>query len=229
MQFSGVLFDLDGTLLNTLPDLANAANAMRQDMGFEPIDDAIIGSYIGKGIENMVIRVLGHDGQPAAVDTVMRGIARFKDHYHALNGQKTVIYPYVIDGLEKFRQYGLKLAVVTNKGSEFTHTLLNHTGLTKYFDAVVCGDTCDRKKPDPMPLFYACDQLQIKPSQALFIGDSVNDVSAANAANIPVLVLPYGYNEGKTVQNLPASAIVESILDAADWAATYSLDTQQRL
>ena len=74
MQFAGVLFDLDGTLLNTLPDLADAANAMRQDMGFEPIANEIVGRYIGKGIENMVIRVLGHDGTPAGVDMVMRGI-----------------------------------------------------------------------------------------------------------------------------------------------------------
>ncbi len=224
MRFSGILFDLDGTLLDTVPDLADAANAMRQDMGLDPIPDEIIGKYIGKGTETMVMRVLGHDAEQPNVEMVMRGIERFTDHYHITNGQKSTLYPNVLEGLHEFRRQGAKLAIVTNKNSAFTHSLLQKTGLDKFFDEVVCGDTCERKKPDPLQLFHACDLLQIKPSEALFIGDSVNDASAAQAAGMPMLVLPYGYNEGEPVQNLPANAIVDSILQAAYWAADFDTE-----
>jgi phosphoglycolate phosphatase len=226
MQFSGILFDLDGTLLDTIPDLADAANAMRQDMGLEPITEDIIATYVGKGVEQLVIRTLGHESKPASVDMVMRGLARFQDHYRALNGQRSRLYPGVLAGLQAFRDQGARLAVVTNKGTEFTGPLLRQMGLDGYFDAVVCGDTCARKKPDPMPLFHACDLLGIAPAQALFIGDSINDALAANAADMRVLALPYGYNEGRPVQELPVNAIVASIVEAAQWAADATSQTE---
>lgn len=226
MQFPGILFDLDGTLLDTIPDLADAANAMRQDMGLAPIAEEIIATYVGKGVEQLVIRTLGHEGTPASVDMVMRGLARYQDHYRALNGQRSHLYPGVIAGLQAFREQGARLAVVTNKGAEFTGPLLRQKGLDGYFDAVVCGDTCERKKPDPMPLFHACDLLGISPSQALFIGDSINDALAARAAGMRVLALPYGYNEGRPVQTLPVDAIVDSIVAAARWATDAAPQTE---
>lgn len=226
MRFSGILFDLDGTLLDTIPDLADAANAMRQDMGLAPIATDIIATYVGKGVEQLVIRVLGHEGTPASVDMVMRGLARYQDHYRALNGQRSRLYPGVLAGLQAFRDQGARLAVVTNKGAEFAAPLLRQMGLDGYFDAVVCGDTCARKKPDPMPLFHACDLLDIAPAQALFIGDSINDALAANAAGMRVLALPYGYNEGCSVQSLPVDAIVESLVEAAQWAADATSQTE---
>ncbi|MFC4296511.1 phosphoglycolate phosphatase [Castellaniella hirudinis] len=226
MQFSGILFDLDGTLLDTIPDLADAANAMRQDMGLAPIAESTIAAYVGKGVEQLVIRTLGHEGKPASVDMVMRGLARYQDHYRALNGQRSRIYPGVVAGLQAFRDQGARLAVVTNKSTEFTLPLLRQMGLDGYFDVVVCGDTCERKKPDPMPLFHTCDLLGITPAQALFIGDSINDALAANAAGIRVLTLPYGYNEGRPVQELPVDAIVTSIVEAAQWAADATSPTE---
>lgn len=219
MHFSGILFDLDGTLVHTIPDLAGAANAMRSDVGLPPLHEDLIATYVGKGIEQLVIRALSHNDQPASVDLVMRGLARFQDHYRALNGRYSQVYPGVTAGLQAFRSQGVKLAVVTNKGTEFTGPLLRRMGLDTYFDAVVCGDTCARKKPDPLPLFHACDLLGIQPGQALFIGDSINDALAAQAAGIRVLALPYGYNEGQPVQSLPVDAIVGSLIEAVQWAA----------
>ncbi|CAM5782058.1 phosphoglycolate phosphatase [Castellaniella caeni] len=219
MHFSGILFDLDGTLVHTIPDLAAAANAMRLDMGLPALPEATIATYVGKGVEQLVIRALANDGKPASVDLVMRGLARFQDHYRALNGRHSQLFPGVLAGLQAFRSQGARLAVVTNKGTEFTLPLLRHLQLDTYFDAVVCGDTCERKKPDPLPLFHACDLLGIQPSQALFIGDSINDALAAQAAQMRVLALPYGYNEGQPVQSLPVDAIVNSIIEAARWAA----------
>lgn len=219
MHFAGILFDLDGTLVHTIPDLADAANAMRQDMGLAPLPESLIATFVGKGVEQLVIRTLSHDGQAPSVDQVMRGLARYQDHYRAFNGRHSQLFPGVVAGLESFRSQGARLAVVTNKGSDFTAPLLRHMGLDGYFDAIVCGDTCERKKPDPLPLFHACDLLGIQPAQALFIGDSINDALAAQAAGIQVLALPYGYNEGQPVQSLPVDAIVSSLVEAAQWAA----------
>jgi phosphoglycolate phosphatase len=217
--FPGILFDLDGTLLDTIPDLADAANAMRLDMGMAPVDAGIIATYVGKGLKQLVIRTLSHNDQPASVDLVMRGLARFQDHYRVLNGQRSRLYPGVLEGLQAFRDQGARLAVVTNKSTEFTLPLLRQTGLAPYFESVVCGDTCARRKPDPMPLHHACEVLGIRAPEALFIGDSINDALAARAAGMRVLALPYGYNEGQPVQSLPVDAIVGSLVEAARWAA----------
>jgi len=219
MRFSGVLFDLDGTLLDTIPDLAGAANAMRQDLGMPPIAQDILATYVGKGMEQLVIRSLEHEGTPASDELITRGLARYLEHYRRLSGRYSRPYPGVVAGLQAFHATGLKLAVVTNKSEEFTPSLLQRNGLASFFEAVVCGDTCERKKPDPMPLFHACDLLGIRPEQALFIGDSINDALAAQAAGIPMLALPYGYNEGQPVQSLPVDAIVGSLTEAAQWAA----------
>ncbi|CAM5211020.1 Phosphoglycolate phosphatase OS=Castellaniella defragrans OX=75697 GN=HNR28_002582 PE=3 SV=1 [Castellaniella defragrans] len=219
MRFSGVLFDLDGTLLDTIPDLAGAANAMRQDLGMPPIAQDILATYVGKGMEQLVIRSLEHEGVPATEELITRALAHYLQHYRRLSGRYSRPYPGVVTGLQAFRAAGLKLAVVTNKSEEFTPALLHRNGLAGFFDAVVCGDTCERKKPDPMPLFHACDLLGIATDQALFIGDSINDALAAQAAGIPMLALPYGYNEGQPVQSLPVDAIVGSLIEAAQWAA----------
>ena len=226
MQFAGILFDLDGTLLDTIPDLASSANAMRQDMDLPPISQDILATYVGQGVEQLVMRALGHGGTPASVEAVMRGLSRYRDHYRKRNGDQSAPYPGVHAGLQAFRATGAKLAIVTNKDTEFTEPLLRRCGLFDYFDVIVCGDTCEHKKPNPMQLFYACEQLGIRPAQALFIGDSINDALAANAAGIPVLAVPYGYNEGRDVQTLPVNAIVSSIIEAAQWAANSSSHTE---
>lgn len=222
MQFTGILFDLDGTILDTIPDLADAANAMRQDMGLPPIPEDILATYVGQGFEHLVMRALSHGTQPADVQTIMRGMARYRDHYAAVNGRRARLYPDALRGLQAFRDSGAKLAVVTNKLTEFTGPLLKHHGIADFFDVVVCGDTCGRRKPDPMPVLHACRLLDIHPRDGLFIGDSINDAEAANAAGMRVLALPYGYNEGRPVQTLPVDAIVGSLALAAEWAANAS-------
>lgn len=226
MQFDAILFDLDGTLLDTIPDLASAANAMRLDMGLPPIAQNILATYVGQGVEQLVMRALGHEGTPASVETVMRGLARYRDHYRKRNGDQARPYPGVVAGLQAFRASGAKLAVVTNKDTEFTEPLLHRAGLFDYFDAVVCGDTCEQKKPNPMPVLHTCELLGVSPDRALFIGDSINDALAANAAGVPVLAVPYGYNEGRSVQTLPVNAIVASIIEAAEWATNAPTQTE---
>lgn len=219
MSIQAVLIDLDGTLVDSIPDLAAAANAMRSELGMATLELELLSHFVGKGMYNLIKRSLAgsltaEDPEPALFE---RAKAAFKRHYHQLNGQYSQVYPGVITGLQRLRTMSLKLAVVTNKPHEFTLPLLKRTDLLTFFDIVVSGDTCVEKKPHPMPLFFACEKLGVMPQHALFIGDSLNDAQAAQSANMPVLILPYGYNEGRPVQDLQVNAIIDTIDQAADW------------
>ena len=222
--FRAALLDLDGTLLDSIPDLAFAANAMRVELGMSPLREDVVATFVGKGVDNLVRRSLagsleGADPEPAEFD---RARAAFYRHYHLVNGEKAQVYPGVIDGLKQLREQGLKLAVVTNKPTEFTLPLLQRTGLAGFFDAVVCGDTCARRKPDPDQVLHACDLLGVTAPQAVTIGDSLNDAQAGLSAGTPVLVVPYGYNEGKDVRELDVDGIVDTLVDAAQWVALWN-------
>lgn len=221
MRFDAILFDLDGTLLDTIPDLANAANAMREELGLAPLPQATLATYVGKGTPNLVQRTLANNPAATVPDPAQlaRGLESFGRHYHAVNGDAATLYPGVLDGLAAFARAGVKMAVVTNKPTEFTLPLLERFDIASYFSGVVCGDTCEEKKPDPMPMLHACELLDVPPSKALAIGDSVNDALAAKAAGITVLAVPYGYNEGMDVRTLEVDDIVTSIAQAAQWAA----------
>lgn len=220
MRFKAVLLDLDGTLLDTVADIADAGNAMLDELQLPPIPEPTVRTYVGKGSENLVVRMLAHHGIDAAPRSpqLTRALTLFFDHYRRLNGQRAQVYPGVLEGLRAFRAAGLKMAVVTNKPEEFTHTLLDKAGLARFFDLVVGGDTCEHKKPHPLPFTHACAKLGIAPADALVIGDSINDAQAARAAEIPVLIVPYGYNEGMDVHSLDVDDIVSTIEEAAQWA-----------
>lgn len=225
MPYAAALLDLDGTLLDTIPDLADASNAMLAELGLEQLPQEQIATYVGKGTPNLVARLLqAQDTEAGQADPEARlqqALASFQRHYHQCNGRRAILYPGVLEGLRALRAQGTKLAVVTNKPTEFTLPLLNLKGLDAYFDHVVCGDTCAEKKPHPMPLLHACGLLGVQPGQALAIGDSLNDAQAARAAGVRVLAVPYGYNEGASVHDLDVDAIVSSIEDAARWASAH--------
>lgn len=220
MPYRAILIDLDGTLLDSIPDLAAAANGMLAELSAPTLPLSAITTFVGKGTENLVRRCLldARVGLPADEHAVKQALEIFNRHYHEVNGRESRLYPGVLQGLESFKKRGAKLAVVTNKPTEFTLPLLDKRGLTPFFDAVVCGDTCERKKPDPMPLLHACDLLGCAPEEALAIGDSVNDALAARAAGITVLAVPYGYNEGLDIHTLDIDDIVSGIDAAYQWA-----------
>ncbi len=211
-----VLFDLDGTLLDTVPDLHAAVSAMLADLGRPPLPLDAIRSYVGRGIGNLVKRALAGalDVDEAAAPPA-DALASFKRHYARENGRTATLYPGVIDGLEAMKKMALPLAVITNKASAFTLPLLELTGLAAYFDVVVSGDVLPRIKPDPMALVWTCGRLDVSPADALFIGDSINDFRAARAAACHVFLVPYGYNEGRDVHELDGDAIVPTIAAAA--------------
>ncbi|MFA5520505.1 MAG: phosphoglycolate phosphatase [Castellaniella sp.] len=213
------LFDLDGTLLDTLADIAASANAMLAELGLASLPAAHIRDIIGKGSAHMVGRLLEHQrpGDPANAAQADAALAHYLAHYRRINGRHASPYPGVHEGLKAFADQGMRLGVVTNKLTEFTRPLLEKTGLAHHFQVIVCGDTCARRKPDPMPVLHACNSLDMAPAQTVLIGDSVNDTTAGRAAGTHVLAVPYGYNEGKQVHALDVDAIVSSIDAAAQW------------
>lgn len=219
-SYRAILFDLDGTLVDSIPDLAAGANGMLDELCGITLPVETISTYVGKGTEVLVRRCLQDSriGLPTDDASVKKALEVFNRHYHAVNGRETKVYPGTIEGLEAFRAKGMKLAVVTNKPMEFTQPLLEKIGLAKYFDAVVGGDTCARKKPDPLPLLHTCGLLGVRPEEALAVGDSINDALAARAAGITVLAVPYGYNEGLDVHTLDIDGIVSGIDAAYRWA-----------
>lgn len=218
-KFKAALFDLDGTLLDTAPDLALAANAMRAHYGMPLLREDVLTSFVGKGMENLVRRSLAGALEPEhpPEQPLEEALAVFRQSYHRVNGDRARIFPGVAEGLRALADLGVQLAVVTNKPSEFALPLLEQTGLKGFFQVLVCGDTCERKKPDPMPVRHACEQLGVAPARAVLVGDSVNDAQAGQAAGTPVLIVPYGYNEGRDVRQLKVEALVADVPAMVAW------------
>ena len=210
-------FDLDGTLLDTIPDLAAAANAMLTDQGHAPRPLAEVATYVGKGAE----RMLAAAGVPASIGTPAFDAVRERFHanYHRVNGQAARLYPGVLEGLQKLQARGLPMAVVTNKPFAYIEPLLVQFGLAPFFAFSIGGDSLPVRKPDPGQLLEACRRLALTPADVLMVGDSLNDTQAARAAGMPVVILPYGYNEGRPLESVDADAVIQTIDQLADWLA----------
>ncbi|CAI08487.1 phosphoglycolate phosphatase [Aromatoleum aromaticum] len=202
-----VLFDLDGTLLDTIADLAEGANRMLAELGRPTRPLAEIHSFVGKGIPHLVRRCMTENARASEAE-IESAVMVFRRHYSEVNGRHTTIYPGVAETLDAMRAMNLRLACVTNKAGAFTLPLLERMRLDRYFDAVVSGDTLPVKKPDPAVLHHACNLLGIASAQALMIGDSANDALAARAAGMPVLLVTYGYSEGMPVDTIECDGLL---------------------
>jgi phosphoglycolate phosphatase len=215
-----IAFDLDGTLLDTIHDLAAAVNALMAEQGHAPLPKDEIRDMVGKGMPNLVRRALARATgvSPAAIDDAEVGAAltRYQAHYAARLGRETRPYPGLVEALQRLSGAGFALAVVTNKASRFVRPHLDRAGITGFFRVIVGGDDLPQKKPDPAPLLHVARVLGVAPAQLLMVGDSANDAQAARAAGCPVLLLPYGYSEGLPVQDLDADGIVASLTAVAD-------------
>ncbi|MHB0985650.1 MAG: phosphoglycolate phosphatase [Sulfuricella sp.] len=212
LAVKAVVIDLDGTLLDTAPDIAEAAQRMLRDLDMAPVDLEKIRSYIGNGIANLVKRALTGEmqGKPDAV-LFAKALPLFEKHYDEVLHRETKAYPGVMDGLKALRDAGFPMVCITNKAERFTLPLLEAMGMKDYFDLVLSGDSFPRKKPDPLPLRYAAIYYEIQPEDMLLVGDSLNDSQAARAAGCPVVLLPYGYNGGKDVREQDCDAVIESL------------------
>jgi phosphoglycolate phosphatase len=213
-----VAFDLDGTLLDTVHDLAAAVNLLLGELHLAPVPVDTVRDFIGKGIEDLIGKALTcARGTPPREGEVIALLPLYQQGYASVLGRQTQLFPGVRHGLERLRAAEFKLAVITNKATRFVRPYLEHAGIAHYFEVVIGGDDAIAKKPAAAPLLLAAARLGVSPQHMLMVGDSVNDVRAARAAGCPVVVVPYGYNEGAPVQTIAADGIVDSLDVIADW------------
>ena len=221
------LLDLDGTLLDTAPDLAAAANAMLRELSLPSLPAEVVRDFVGQGIGVLVSRCLAAVGVASTGEPHDAALAVFARRYEGTNGKTAIEYPGVRPGLDAMRAAGLPLACVTNKAARFTGPLLEATGLAKYFDAVVTADLVGKRKPHPEPFLAACRMLGVAPADAVVIGDSANDATAAKAAGCRFLLVPYGYREGLEVHEIACDGIVSTLLEAAGQFAASTASTRK--
>jgi phosphoglycolate phosphatase len=215
-SLSAVLFDLDGTLLDTVADIALALNRMMLEYGFSPLEQNEVRHMIGRGSPILIERAAAAQGRVVDAPSQAAMVERFFHHYgelEELNEDRAQPYAGAADCLRQLHGAGLHTAVVTNKQHRFADALLKRLGLADWVDVVIGGDTCERRKPDPQPLLFACESLHVPSTEALMVGDSVNDVQAARAAGIPVVCVSYGYNEGRDPRTLDCDSLLDSLAE----------------
>lgn len=207
-----VMFDLDGTLMDSVPDLAAAVDKMLMLLGREPAGIERVRDWVGNGSRVLVRRALAgqldHDG--VSDELADEALALFMQAY-AGGHELTAVYPGVRDCLDWLRERRVKLAIITNKPAQFIEPLLEEKGLAGYFDWLVGGDTLPQQKPDPAALFWVMDKAGVAPGESLFVGDSRNDVRAAKAATVRCVALTYGYNHGEPIADEQPALVLDDL------------------
>ncbi len=203
------IVDLDGTMVDTLGDFVAVLERVLGELGLASVDRAFVEKTVGRGSEHLIRTCLAQvGGDPALYEQAW---LQYQQHYRALNGQCSEVYPGVREGLARLRALGLPMACLTNKPAAFARELLALKGLDGYFDKVFGGDDFERKKPDPLPLLKTCEALGSQAARTWMIGDSSNDAQAAHAAGCPVVLVSYGYNHGEAIHNVPAQQYVDRL------------------
>ena len=208
------LVDLDGTLVDSLPDIAFCVDEMLVRMGLAPVGRARVREWVGNGIEALVDRALSGD-RSEGPDAQRRAdaLATFEALYAEHTSDSSRVYEGVHEGLEYLRGAGVALGCVTNKASFYADKLLAALELDDYFPLVVSGDSVSEKKPHPLPLLHAARHFGVEPGESLLIGDSVNDVNAARAAGFRIVCVTYGYNHGGDIRASQPDALVDSLAE----------------
>ncbi|WP_208645385.1 phosphoglycolate phosphatase [Paraburkholderia aromaticivorans] len=210
MRSQAVLIDLDGTMVDTAPDIVEAVRQMLGEFGTAPLPFATVSGFIGKGVANLVRRSLEAAGLDRRVDA-SHALDVFHRHYAQTNGRLGRVFPHVGSGLSELQRLGYRLACVTNKPKELAAPLLLATGLARYLDVLVAGDSIARMKPDPEPLWHACRLLGVEPEHSVLVGDSPVDVRAARAAGLPVFIVSYGYAGPGGPAALECDGLIDSL------------------
>lgn len=207
------MFDLDGTLIHSAPEIAVAANKMLLTLNLPTLPFMQIQSYIGEGAQTLIKRCLTGElnGEPEA-NLHEQAQALFFANY-AKNVADSQAFDGVLLGLQSLWRKGFKLACVTNKPEKFTLPLLEKSGLADYFDIVVSGDSLPKKKPDPMPLRHICKSLEVAEYEAMLVGDSDTDITAAHAAGCFIVTVPYGYNQGRAIDESKVDASIKDLTE----------------
>ena len=219
-----LIFDFDGTLIDSVPDLADATNTMLKQLNKPNFPLSTIKEWVGNGSRLLIERALV--GKTEVIEGELttseadHAEQLFFDAYSNISASKTVSYPDVDKGLKQLKEAGFTLALVTNKPIRFVPDILDGLGWTPLFDMVLGGDSLPTKKPDPAPLLHACKTLKFDPAQAFMIGDSINDISAGKNAGIDTIGLSYGYNYGKDIRDSNPNHVFDNFAALVDYLLT---------
>jgi len=216
-----VLIDVDGTLVDSVPDLAYCIDEMMKQLDMPTRGEARVRHWVGNGVERLVKRGLVNqlDGEPNET-LYAKAIEIFRELYAVNTSVRSCLYDGVPEAMEFLKSTGVKIGCVTNKASEFTLPLLKDLGISDYFETILCGDMVERKKPDPLPLIMSAEKLGVSPQASLMIGDSMSDVNAARAADFAIICMSYGYNHGEDIRDYDPDAVIDTmteIKDLIDW------------
>lgn len=209
-----VSFDLDGTLVDSVPDLAVAVDVSLGELGLPPAGEARVRDWVGNGSLKLMERALTFtQGGPPGESHLARAHEAFLEHYGRDPGARTRLYPGVREALDRLQAGGWILTLVTNKPFAFIQPILAQFGIERYFALCLGGDSLPQKKPDPAPLLHLAAHFGLPPSACLMVGDSRHDVAAGRAAGFRTLAVPYGYNHGEPVRDSRPDALVDSLAE----------------
>ena len=212
-----IMIDVDGTLVDSVPDLAYCIDEMMQKLGLQKWGEDKVRHWVGNGVPKLVERALTGEleGQPTQ-EVFDIAYPIFLDLYEDNNAQRSYLYDGVREGVDYLIFQGYQLGCVTNKSEQFTHPLLKALGIFNDFKIIISGDTLAKRKPDPMPLLYCAEHFNLKPKECLMLGDSVSDVKAARAAGFDIICMSYGYNHGNDIADENPDLVIDSMNQLSD-------------
>jgi phosphoglycolate phosphatase len=217
-----VLIDVDGTLVDSVPDLAYCVDEMLKALDMPVRGEERVRHWVGNGVERLVRRGLVNDLNGEPDDALFeKAMPIFNALYAENTSKRSCLYPGVKQALDFLSATDVKIGCVTNKAAQFTLPILKDLGIADYFEIVICGDTLAKKKPDPLPLLHAAEQLAVQPENSLMLGDSMSDVKAARAAGFSIICMSYGYNHGEDIRDYHPDAVVDrmdEIKQLIDWS-----------
>lgn len=213
-----VMFDLDGTLIDSIPDLVDAVEYALVDMDMPKPGEALARTWVGNGAANLMKRALRFAGlnEPEVEQRLDEALGLFFEHYRRCSTVRTTLYPGTLETLEVLHQRKVTMAIITNKPRQFVAPILEHFGIAQYFVFTLGGDDLPTKKPSPEPLLNCMQELGFTPEQSLMVGDSRNDIQAARAADVAVVAVNYGYNHGDPIENENPDRVIASLTEITD-------------
>lgn len=213
-----IMIDVDGTLVDSVPDLAYCVDELMVVMGREKWGEAKVRHWVGNGVPKLVERSLtGELEGEVNQDDFDKAYPIFLDLYAANTSGRSCLYDGVKEGLNYLKSQGYTVGCVTNKAEQFTHPLLKDLGIFDEFEIVISGDTLEKKKPDPLPLLHAAKHFGIDPKEALMLGDSISDVKASRAAGFDIICMSYGYNHGVDIRHSNPDLVIDSMAELKDY------------
>lgn len=208
------LIDVDGTLVDSVPDLAFCVDEMMKAMDMPLRGEASVRQWVGNGVPKLVERALTNDMDaiPSA-EQYEKAYPIFLELYAENTSKRSCLYDGVREGLDFIKSEGFRIGCVTNKATQFTMPLLKDLGIFDDFEIVIAGDTLPEKKPHPMPLLHAAEKMGVKPENSMMLGDSKSDVAAARAAGFGIVCMSYGYNHGEDIRVYEPDAVMDSMVE----------------